>query len=63
VVAEVRERLAMNKQGSHRFCMESFNLKKVKSSIVLRSQKRLQLWKIWTLRWIVIVLEKLLERI
>jgi hypothetical protein len=29
VVAKVRERLAMNKQRSHRFCMERFNLKKL----------------------------------
>jgi hypothetical protein len=29
VVAKVRERLAVNKQGSHRFCMERFNLKKL----------------------------------
>jgi hypothetical protein len=30
VVAKVRERLAVNKQGSHRFDMERFNLKKLK---------------------------------
>jgi hypothetical protein len=29
VVAKVRERLAMNKQGSQRFDMERFNLKKL----------------------------------
>jgi hypothetical protein len=28
-VAKVRDRLAGNKQRSHRFCMERFNLKKV----------------------------------
>jgi hypothetical protein len=28
VVAEVKERLAMNKQGSRRFHMERFNLRK-----------------------------------
>jgi hypothetical protein len=28
-VAEVRERLAVNKQRSHRFCMERFNLNKL----------------------------------
>jgi hypothetical protein len=27
VVAKIRERLAMNKQGSHKFQMERFNLK------------------------------------
>jgi hypothetical protein len=30
VVAQVRERLAVNKQRSHRFHMENFNLKKLK---------------------------------
>jgi hypothetical protein len=29
VVAKVRERLAMNKQGSHRFHMDRFNLMKL----------------------------------
>jgi hypothetical protein len=29
VVAEVRKRLAMNKQGTHRFHMERFNLNKL----------------------------------
>jgi hypothetical protein len=29
VVAKVRERLAVNKQRSHRFLMERFNLKKL----------------------------------
>jgi hypothetical protein len=29
VVAKVRERLAVNKQGSHRFHVERFSLKKV----------------------------------
>jgi hypothetical protein len=28
VVAKIRERIAVNKQGSHKFHMESFNLKK-----------------------------------
>jgi hypothetical protein len=42
VVAKITERIAVNKQGSHKFDMERFNLKKlnevVKISIVLRSQ-------------------------
>jgi hypothetical protein len=45
VVAKIRERLAVNKQGSHKFQMERFNLKKlveVKRSIMLRSQRGLQ---------------------
>jgi hypothetical protein len=29
VVAKIRERLAVNKQGSHKFQMERFNLKKL----------------------------------
>jgi hypothetical protein len=29
VVAKIRERLAVNKQGSHKFHMEGFNLKKL----------------------------------
>jgi hypothetical protein len=29
VVAKIRERLAVNKQGSHKFHMERFNLKKL----------------------------------
>jgi exonuclease III len=68
VVAKVRERLAANKQRSHRFHMERFNLKKLnevegrRSNIVLRSQPGLQLWKIWTQRWKLIVPGKLLER-
>jgi hypothetical protein len=67
VVAKVRERLAVNKQRSHRFHMERFNLKnfkdKVKSSIALRSGIGLQLFKIWMLGWILIVLGTRLERI
>jgi hypothetical protein len=51
VVAKVREGLAVNKQRSHRFHMERFNLKKlneveVKEQFVLRSHISLELWKI-----------------
>jgi hypothetical protein len=68
LAAKVRERLAVNKQRIHRFYMERFSLKnlngeEVKSSIMFRSQIGLQLWKFWTLRWILIVLGKKLERI
>jgi hypothetical protein len=38
--------------------MERFNLKKLKSNIMLRSDIGLQLWKIWMLRWKLIVLGK-----
>jgi hypothetical protein len=48
VVAKVRERLKVNKQRSHRFHMERFNLKKLneaESKEQLRSQIGLQLWE------------------
>jgi hypothetical protein len=34
VVAKIRERLAVNKQRSHRFCMERFSLKKLNEAEV-----------------------------
>jgi hypothetical protein len=43
VVATIRERLAVSKQGSYRFHLERFGLKKLKKSIMLRSQIGLQL--------------------
>jgi hypothetical protein len=66
VVAKIRERLAANKQRSHRFHTERFNLKNLheveySESILLGSQTGLQLWKIWLLRLKVIVLGKQLE--
>jgi hypothetical protein len=50
VVVKVRERLAVNKQRSHGFHTERFNLMKlnkveVKIGITLRCQAGLQLWK------------------
>jgi hypothetical protein len=51
VVVKVRERLAVNKQSSHTFHMERFNLKKLNNNFVLRSQIGLQPWKIWMQRW------------
>jgi hypothetical protein len=68
VVGKVRERLAVNNQGSQRFDMERFNRKKlnevkVKSNFVLRSQISLQLWKILTQRWKLVVAGKRFERI
>jgi hypothetical protein len=55
VVAKVRETLAVNKQGSHRFHMERFNLKKLnkvegKEKYRVKVPIGLQLWDIWTLR-------------
>jgi hypothetical protein len=69
VVAKDRERLAVIKQRSQRFDMERFNLKKLndvegkEQNFVLRSQIGLQLWKIWTQRWKLIVPGKRVERI
>jgi lipopolysaccharide export system protein LptC len=50
MVAKVREQLAVNKQSSHRFHMERFNLKKLnkvegKEQYRMSSQKGLQIWK------------------
>jgi hypothetical protein len=52
VVAKVRERLAVNKQRSHRFDIERFNLKRLKD-VEGKEQFRvevsivgLQLWKV-----------------
>jgi hypothetical protein len=68
VVTKGRERLAVNTQRSQRFYMERFNVKKLndvegKSNFELRSQIGLQLCKIWTQRWKLIVSGKRLERI
>jgi hypothetical protein len=48
--------------------MERYNLKKLnevegKEHFMLRSQIGLQVWKIWTQQWKLIVLGKRLERI
>jgi hypothetical protein len=53
---KIRQRLAVNKQKFHRFCIERFSVKKLndiegKRSILLRFQIGRQLWKIWTLKW------------
>jgi hypothetical protein len=47
VVAKVRERLAVSKQGTQKFDRERFNLRKqqVKKNIRLRLQTGLQLWR------------------
>jgi hypothetical protein len=67
-VANVEEKLAVGKQRWHRFHMEKMNLKKL--NVVTGNEKYhvgvsigLELWKIWMLRWILIVLGKLSERI
>jgi hypothetical protein len=62
VVAKVRGRLAVNKQRSQRFDMERFNLKKL-NDVEGKGQIGLQLWKIWTQKWKLVVPGKRLERI
>jgi hypothetical protein len=63
-VAKVREKLAVTKQGSHKFHVGRFNLKKLnevepkEQYHVEVSNLSLQLWKIWTLRWKLIVPRK-----
>jgi hypothetical protein len=52
VVAKIRERLAVNKQRSHRFRMEMFNLKKLneeegKEKYRDEVSNRFVVWKIW----------------
>jgi hypothetical protein len=69
VVAKVRERLAVNKQRSHRFHMERFNLNKKlnkvegKEKCCVEVSNRFAALKTWTLKCILIVLGKLLEKI
>jgi hypothetical protein len=59
VVAKIRERLAEKKQRSHIFLMERLNFKRLSeiddNSIMLKSHIGLQLWKIWMLRWLLIM--------
>jgi hypothetical protein len=68
VVAKVRWRLAVNKQRSHIFQMERFNLKKlneveVKGQYHVEGSNRFAALEDWTLKWILIELGKLSERI
>jgi fructosamine-3-kinase len=68
VVVKVMERLAVNKQRSQRFHTERFNLKKLnqaegKEQCCVEFSNSLQLWKIWTQRWKLILIVKRLERI
>jgi hypothetical protein len=68
VYAEVRERLAVNKQISHTFHMERLNLKKLneiegREQFIVEVSNSLQLWKILMQRWKLIVPGKRLERI
>jgi hypothetical protein len=55
VVAEIRERLTVNEQGSHKFHMEMFSLRKLHEvegteKYHVEVSNRLQLRKIWMLR-------------
>jgi hypothetical protein len=66
VVAKVRERLAVSKQTVHRVHIERFNLKKlntVEDKEMFKSQTGLHLWKTYMMRWILIELGELSERI
>jgi hypothetical protein len=68
VVAEVKERWAVNKQTMHRFHTKRFNLKKLnevegKEHYHAKISNRFSVWKTWMLRWLLIELWKLLERI
>jgi hypothetical protein len=63
VVAKVRERLAVNKQRSHRFHVERFSLKKLneaegKEQFCVEVSNKFAVWKIWMQRWKLIVLRK-----
>jgi hypothetical protein len=68
VVAKFRERLAVNKQRSHRFDMERFKFKKLndiegKEQFRVEVSNRFAVWKIWAQRWKLTVPGKRLERI
>jgi hypothetical protein len=78
-VGNLRERLAVKKQRSHRFHKERFNLKMLndvegKGQFCVESQIGLQVWRIWiqkkkkklhglSLRWKLIVPGKRLQKI
>jgi hypothetical protein len=48
-VTKVREGLAMNKQTSHRFHMETFNLKKLNEVKSSKVKVKLSLYRLWRL--------------
>jgi hypothetical protein len=64
----VRERLRVSKQTMHRVHTEKFNLKKLnevedKEQYRVEISNSFELWKTWTLRWMLIGLGKPFERI
>jgi hypothetical protein len=68
VVVNVRERLAVSKQTTHRDHMKGFNLNKLNEeettrNIVMSSQIGTKLCETYTLTWILIEFGKLLERV
>jgi hypothetical protein len=68
VVAKIRERLAVSKQGSHKFHMERFNLKKLnevegKEKYRVEVSNRFATLEDWMLRLKLILSAKRLERI
>jgi hypothetical protein len=67
VASIVRESLAVNKQRSHGFNVERFNLKKLneiegEEQYYVEVSNRFVVWKIWMLKWKLIVPGKRLER-
>jgi hypothetical protein len=56
--AKIRERLAVNKQGSQKFHMERFNLRNLN-----KVEIKEKVWNTLTLRWKFIALVKRLERV
>jgi hypothetical protein len=65
VVAKIRERIAVEKQGSHKFQMERLNLKKL-NEVEGKEKYRVEVlnrfaWKIWRLRLKLILSGKQLE--
>lgn len=68
LVMKVRERLAVSKETMLRFHIERFSFKKLneiedKDHYHVEVSKRFQLWKFWMLRWVLLVLGKLLDEI
>jgi hypothetical protein len=68
MVTEVRKGLAVNKQTSHGFHMEGFDRKKLnevegKNHYHIEVSNWIAALEDWTLRWLLIVLRKISERI
>jgi hypothetical protein len=57
VVAKIRGRLAVNRQRSHRFHMENFNLKKL-NEVEVKEQYGVEVSNRFAVGWILVVLGK-----